>query len=714
MNKIHENILPIIIGLTLLGVVGVALGGDAVKPFIVGPMLLLGFAAAGLTVFWLFRYVAIGKTDARTRVDELPPRVQAFAVYVLGQARVVREFGGFLHFFIFWGFLVLQVETFEYFIRGFYGDFRFGMLMGQAPYHVTLFLQDVFGMLVFLAILIAFVRRVVLKPDHVPLSNDALVILGLIGGLMITKFLAHGAEIAYYPAGLAAGELGWNPSWTPVALATSYLLAGGPLPAEAADTGAAWLKVVYGVNYMLHIGIVVFFANYIPRGKHLHLLGAMPNVFFKKLEPIGTVYPIDFENEEAETFGAAKIEDLTWKQLLDTYACTECGRCEHYCPAFNTGKELNPMMIIHKLKDHIKEKGQRVYKEGKPDEYPPLAGGIISKEELMACTTCGACVANCPVFIEHVDTIIDMRRYLVLTEADISPEVTRTFKNIENASNPWGVPASKRADWAEGLDIPLLSELGRVPDYLFWVGCAGSFDDRQKKVTKATAKILRAAGVDFAILGPEEGCTGDPARRIGNEYLYYMQAQQNVETLNGYKITKIITTCPHCFHTMGKEYAQLGGHYEVVHHTKLLNDLLRQGRIKVRAMSKSIAYHDSCYIGRWNEDYDNPREALAQIPGVMVREMEWNRRKALCCGAGGGQMWMEEHHGKRVNLHRADMAIATQADALVVNCPFCMTMLTDGLAQRDNDMPTMDLAEVVADHLIESAATSAPGPDPAE
>jgi Fe-S oxidoreductase len=310
-----------------------------------------------------------------------------------------------------------------------------------------------------------------------------------------------------------------------------------------------------------------------------------------------------------------------------------------------------------------------------------------------------------------------MRRYLVLTKSEVPAEVARTFKNIENSSNPWGVSNSKRADWAAGLDIPLLSELDRKPEYLFFVGCAGSFDDRQKKVTIAMAKLLRAAKVDFAILGPEEQCTGDPARRIGNEYLYWTVASSNVETLNGYGVTKIITTCPHCFHTIGKEYPQLGGNYEVVHHTRLLAQLSASGRLKLREGGKrSYVYHDSCYIGRWNNDYAAPRAALSAVPGVEIREMELNQRKALCCGAGGGRMWMEEHQGKRVNVHRADMAIATGGDAVVVNCPFCMTMLSDGLKQRDAAMVTYDLAEVYADALEvnDAPAVADRAADPAE
>ncbi len=692
-----------------------------ITPLVVGLLLAVGFTMAGWTVFWLFRYVSVGANDHRTRLeDHLAPRVAGFIHYVLGQARVIREFGGFLHFFIFWGFLVLQIETIEYFIRGFADDFRYSHLIGEPTYFGLLLVQDVFGFVVFVVCIIAGFRRYVLRPEHTLPSKDAAIILALIAGLMVSKFLAHGAEIAHAPD---MAHLGWDPRFTPFATLTAGFLGG-----TYSATESTALPLLYSAMYFSHIGIVVFFANYIPLGKHLHLLGAMPNIFFRKLDPSGALYPIDLEDESAESFGASKIEDLSWKQLLDTYACTECGRCEHYCPAFNTGKELNPMQVIHKLKDHIKEKGARVYRlsltgllgAGKDaltkkdfsfndlareDDSELLAGGVISAEELMACTTCGACVANCPVLIEHVDTIVDLRRYLVLTAGEVSPEVGRTFRNMENNANPWGVSNSKRADWADGLDVPLLSDLEHVPEYLFFVGCAGSFDDRQKRVTNALVRILRAADVDFAILGPEEQCTGDPARRIGNEYLYWTLATANVETLNGYGVRKIITTCPHCFHTIAKEYPQLGGNYEVVHHTELLNDLLRSGRLALRSLGRStVAYHDSCYLGRWNSDYDNPRQVLAQVPDIEVREMSWNRRKALCCGAGGGQMWMEEDQGKRVNVHRAEMAIETEADAVVVNCPFCMTMLGDGLKQRDSEMGQTDLAEVVADRLVDGSA----------
>lgn len=667
-------------------------------------LLGVGFGLAATTVYWLLRYVAWGKGELK--VNDVPERIKGFLTYVIGQRRVIQEPAGMVHLFIFWGFLILQLETIEYMIRAIAFDFHFSYLIGEGAYNVLLFLQDIFGAIVFVAICVAAVRRYVVRPKHSLASGDAAVILALIGALMLTKFMANGAEIAY----MTDQPLGHDPRFTPIALATANVFASLGLD----RAGFFWL---YHVNYWFHLAIVVFFANYIPFGKHLHLIGAMPNIFFKKHEPNGSLYPIDMEDPNLESYGVGYVEELTWKQLLDTYACTECGRCEHYCPAFNSGKPLNPMMIIHKIKDTLREKGEMVvrHKQEVPEDYPRLTGEVITREELWACTTCGACVANCPVFIEHVDTIVDMRRYLALMEADFSPEVSRTFRNMENNSNPWGISGSYRADWAEGLDIPLLSELSEAPEYLFWVGCAGSFDDRQKRVTKSFAKILKEAGTSFAILGPEEACTGDPARRIGNEYLYWMLATQNIETLNNYGVTKIVTTCPHCFHTIGKEYPQLGGNYEVVHHTEFLSDLLKTGRIKLNhAGTQKITYHDSCYIGRWDNSYNNPRNVLDSIPGVERQEMDLNKKQAFCCGAGGGRMWMEEDLGKRVNVERTDQALETDPDAIAVNCPFCLTMFDDGLKHRGaGHVRLVDLAELIADNMVTRKTPVTTEPDTA-
>lgn len=649
--------------------------------------VLLGFVGAGRTVTYLLRYVAWG--EGKPRVDLIEERLRGFMRYVIGQGRVIREPAGVLHLFVFWGFLILQIETVEYMVRGFYFKFHLSKIIGEPLYNVLLCCQDVMAALVLVALFIGSWRRFYFRPKHVVVSMDAAVINFLIAMLMVTKFIGNGVEIASVPA----AYLGHDPTWTPFALATATVLKKAGLAQE-------WL---YHSSILLHIGIVAFFANYIPRGKHLHLIGAMPNVFFRKLQPSGALYPLDMEDENAESFGVGQVEELSWKQLLDTYACTECGRCEHYCPAFNTGKALNPMMIIHKVKDELKAKGEVVVKNGDevPEDWPRLAGDVITREELLACTTCGACVANCPVFIEHVDTIVDMRRHLALMDADLPPEVNRTFRNMENNSNPWGISSSYRADWADGLDVPMISELAEPPEYLFWVGCAGSFDDRQKKVTQSFVKILEAAGVSYAILGTEEGCTGDPARRIGNEYLYWMLATTTIETLNSYDVTKIVTTCPHCYHTIAKEYPQLGGNYEVLHHTDLIGELLKSERLSLKpAALTKVTYHDSCYIGRWRDSYEGPREILRAVPGMDVQEMALNKRQSFCCGAGGGRMWMEEHEGKRVNIERTDQALLTNPDTIAVACPFCMTMFDDGLKNRGADgVQLKDLAEIVAENL---------------
>ncbi len=679
------------------------------RALVVSLLVVIGFGLAAHTVYWLFRYLLLGKREQRW--DGWRERVCAFVRYALGQGRVIAEPAGILHFFIFWGFIVLQIETIEYLIRGVVDGFHWGQLIGAGAYDGLMFSQDVLGLLVLVAVSVALFRRYVVRPPHVVRTLDAALILVLIAALMVTKFLANGAEIGQ-------GHQGHDAAWTPIASWVAALLGGG------AGDGDSWRwAALYHVNYFLHIGIVVFFANWIPRGKHLHLLGALPNVYFSSFgKKVGALPPVDIESateammDEAtgESFylGARHIHDLSWKQLLDTYACTECGRCEHYCPAYNTGKALNPMMVIHNLKDALKARGRAILREGvAADTFAPLADSVVSREELWACTTCGACVATCPVFIEHVNTIVDMRRHLAF-HGEVPQELANTYRNLDQSANPWGLSGSRRGDWARDLGVPTVKSLGRAPEVLFFVGCAGSYDERQKKVAASFVRILQALEVDFAVLGAEEKCCGDTARRTGNEYLYWTLARQNIEVFERYQIRKVVTTCPHGYNVLRNEYPALGCELEVWHAADFLATYVRSGRLGFRASALGrVAYHDSCYLTRWNAMGAEPREILAAIPGVEPREFAACGNKAMCCGAGGGHMWMEEDAGQRVNVARADQALETGVDAVAVACPFCMTMLEDGLKHRQAEasLRLLDLVEIVAEHMEVRGAESSHG-----
>jgi len=445
----------------------------------------------------------------------------------------------------------------------------------------------------------------------------------------------------------------------------------------------------------------------------------MPNTYFSNIgiKPKGVLKPIDFEDESLEQYGAKDIEDLTWKELLDGYTCTECGRCTDVCPANSTGKALNPKKIITQIRKRIHDKGPLVVKKVKTDPLleTPLTGIYISEEELWACTTCAACVEECPVLIDHVTPIVDMRRDLAMMESSFPAELNTIFKNLENNESPWAFGAEQRNDWIEQLNAELgkegktnnlkkLSNIGSADevDVVFWVGCAGAFDNRYINVTKSFAKILNAAEVKFGVLGNEEKCNGDPARRLGNEFLAQQFIQQNVETFKKYNIQKVVTTCPHCFHALKNEYPQFGLELEVIHHTDYICNLIKEKRIVPKTENqKKITYHDSCYLGRYNGNYKAPREILSKVPGLNPVEMKRSKDKGFCCGAGGGRMFMEETEGKKVYMERTEEALLTGAETIASACPFCMTMLTDGIKDKEKseEVKIKDLAEIVLESL---------------
>jgi Fe-S oxidoreductase len=678
--------------------------------------VVLFLGAVGVFVYVAYRlYKILMLGVAEDRFDRVGERIKGVLVFVFGQRRVVREPSGWGHFTIFWGFLLITVGTVEGFVRGVWPGFTYRTLLD--PLHLGfLYLPlnlaiDLVSFGVLIALCIGLYRRYVQKPlrleSHDPHAKvDATIIICLIFVLIVFMFLARGTEIniGQYEGLLAIG----SPGWAPVSALVAKFL-GGPI---TTDVELGQQQVFFAIFWWIHNLIILGFLVYIPFSKHLHLLGAIPNVYFRSFKPRGELPTMDLEDETVESYGISKVEEYTWKQLLDEYACTECGRCQENCPAFLTDKKLSPSRVIHNLKLHLKAKGE-VLIDGKPQEAlsekekavleQQLIGDVVSEEEIWDCTTCAACMENCPVFIEHVPKLVDLRRYLVLTESRFPAECQSVFRNMETNYNPWSMGYSTRADWAKDLDVKTFAEVGEA-DVLFWVGCAGSFDDRAKLISQAMVKILNAAGVRFAILGEEEMCCGDSARRMGNEYLAQTLISGNVEVMGNYKFKKIVVTCPHGYNTLKNEYPQFGGKYEVVHHTEFLLELLRAGKLPLpKGLNGNgvVTYHDSCYLGRYNEVYDPPRELLSAIPGAKLVEMDRIRHKSFCCGAGGGRMWMEETVGERINEKRSEGAIQSGAKTIGVACPFCLTMFEDGMKAKgeEENIRVADIAELIAADL---------------
>ncbi len=657
----------------------------------------------------LNRWLKIGRDENRT--DHPDVRTKNLLLIGLAQTKILRDpIGGMMHALVFWGFCILALGTVEILIQGLYTPFTWDLLLPRFLYLPYVVSQELFAVFVLIPVAYLLYRRLVIKParfsgDPVH-GGDAVFILSMIATLMVTLLIIFAADL----------RTGASPDGR---IVSSLLLPlfGGLTP-ESAHT-------VSRVSWWIHAVLILYFLNHLPGSKHLHVLTSLINVWFSNTSGpgrLGAMRPMDLEAEDAEQFGASDVEHLSWKNLLDGYSCTECGRCTAVCPANITGKLLSPRMIVVNTRARLTEKastldaigvGGTATAEQQAVLDKNLLDDWITEEELWACTSCRACVQECPVSIDQLDIINELRRDLVLMESRFPEELQPALTSLERNGSPWAFSASDRAQWAEGMDIPTMAELverGEKADILFWVGCMGSFDDRSKKITVAFARILQAANVRFAILGQEETCHGDPARRMGNEYLYQMLAKGVIETLDGYAVKTIVTFCPHCFHQMGNEFPDLGGNYEVIHHTEYIERLLADGRVPLdteHGERLKVAYHDSCYLGRYNDIYDAPRTALKRaLPIMELVEPPRTKDRGLCCGAGGGRMWMEENVGKRVNVERSEELLATGADQIAVACPFCMTMITDGVTGAGSTVPVLDISEVIAARLIPGGVTA--------
>jgi Fe-S oxidoreductase len=671
-----------------------------------------------------YEFIKLGK---KVEFDHtVQERIKAVLVNVFGQKKLLKDKkSGMIHVMFFYGFILVQFGAIDFIWKG----LAPGSHLPLGPlYPGFTFFQEIVTLMILVAVVWAFYRRYVEKLVRLKRGFKAGLVLLFIGGLMLSVLLGNAAEIIWH-------DLPYE--WTaPVASSIAYVLG------FIGKTGAV---VVFFISWWIHLLFLLTFLVYVPQSKHAHLIAGPLNVWLGRRDPVGKLSSINFEDETQEVFGVNKIEDFNQKQLVDLYACVECGRCTNVCPATGTGKMLSPMDMIIKLRDHLTVKGAAVTSRtpwmpafafsnttgnqiafearGKGAQETAastdgssalsyeveMIGEVMTEEEIWACTTCRNCEDQCPVMNEHVDKIIDMRRYLVLTEGKMDPEAQRAIKNIEKQGNPWGISKKERENWRElkeDIVIPTVKEkekAGEEFEYLFWVSSMGAYDNRSQKIALSLARIMNEAGITFAILGNKEKNSGDTARRLGNEFLFQEMANANIELFEKHDIKKIITIDPHAYNTFKNEYPEFGLKAEVYHHTELLAQWIKEGKVQPKhEVNETITYHDSCYLGRYNEVYEPPREILKAIPGVKVVEMDRNRQNGMCCGAGGGMMWMEEKAGSRVNVARTEQALAVKPTMIGSGCPYCLTMLSDGTKAKEveDQVQTLDVVEILEKSLF--------------
>ncbi|MCM3664594.1 heterodisulfide reductase-related iron-sulfur binding cluster [Mesobacillus subterraneus] len=658
-------------------------------------------------------YIKLGKKSEFD--DDVKERVRRIWVHVFGQKRLLKDKkSGIIHVMFFYGFILVQFGAIDFIWKG----LKPGSHLPLGPlYPGFTFFQEIVTLTILVAVVWAFYRRYVEKLVRLKRGFKNGLVLLFIGGLMLSVLLGNGMGMIWH---------GHEGTWTePVASLIAAAFSG--IPQAAAIT-------IFYIAWWIHLLFLLAFLVYVPQSKHAHLIAGPANVYLTKVDAPGKIKKIDFEDETQETFGAGKITDFNYEQMIDFYACVECGRCTNMCPATGTGKMLSPMDLIVKLRDHLTLHGAAVtskqpwvptfaFSNTKGNQIamaaagqganeaaaglaynPSMIGDVITEEEIWACTTCRNCEDQCPVMNEHVDKIIDLRRYLVLTEGKMDADAQRAMTNIERQGNPWGLNRKEKENWRELRDdvvIPTVKEMKKADEefeYLFWVGAMGSFDNRSQKIALSFAKLLNEAGVKFAILGNKEKNSGDTPRRLGNEFLFQELATKNIEEFEKNEVKKIVTIDPHAYNIFKNEYPDFGFEGEVYHHTELLAQLVKEGKLVPKhAVNETITFHDSCYLGRYNEVYDAPRDILKAIPGVDLKEMERNRDTAMCCGAGGGLMWMEEETGHRINVARTEQALSVNPSVISSGCPYCLTMLSDGTKAKEveENVDTLDVAELL-------------------